>query len=404
MRGTTELSCAPLETEDYMVQAMPNASPAKWHLGHVTWFFETFILKSHLSGYRAPNPAYEYLFNSYYNGAGPQFSRHERGLLSRPTVAQTYEFRSHVDRSMLDLVEATEPSRLPYVGSLIELGLNHEQQHQELLFTDLKYNLSVNPLRPTYEGKRSPRGEAVHPLHWVDFRGGMQSIGHDAVGFAFDNEWPRHQTFIAPYRLASRLVTNGEYVEFIEEGGYEDPDLWLSDGWRTAKELEWRAPLYWEKVGGEWHAFTLSGMQSVDENGPVSHVSYYEADAYARWRGKRLPTEQEWEHAAAPEPIDGNFAESGLHHPMPASSDGAGVRQLFGDLWEWTQSPYTPYPGYRPLEGTLGEYNGKFMVNQMVLRGGSCVTPRSHIRPTYRNFFPPDARWQFTGIRLADDA
>ena len=240
VRGTTELICAPLETGDYMVQAMPNASPAKWHLGHVTWFFETFILKSHLSGYRAPNPAYEYLFNSYYNGAGPQFSRHERGLLSRPTVAQTYEFRSHVD------------------------------------------NLSVNPLRPTYEGKRSPRGEGVHPLHWVDFRGGMQSIGHDAVGFAFDNEWPRHQTFIAPYRLASRLVTNGEYVEFIEEGGYEDPDLWLSDGWRTAKELEWRAPLYWEKVGGEWHAFTLSVMQSVDENGPVSHVSYYEADAYAR--------------------------------------------------------------------------------------------------------------------------
>ena len=402
-RRVTEAICAPLAIEDYVIQAMPNASPAKWHLGHVSWFFDAFILKQRLDGYQPLNPKYYHLFNSYYNGAGPQFSRPARGLLSRPTVEETYKYRAHVDESMLALIETTGPEQLPVLGSLVVLGLNHEQQHEELLVTDLKYNLSVNPLRPAYQSAEIPRASAARPLRWIDFEGGLHWIGHDGNGYAFDNEWPRHQVYGTPYRLASRLVTNGEYIEFIDSGGYTTADLWLSDGWRTVQEQGWDAPLYWERMNGQWWAYTMSGMQPVDENGPVAHVSYYEADAYARWRGKRLPSEQEWEHAAAAEPIEGNFLESGVYHPVPAADSGRELDQIFGDLWEWTQSPYAPYPGYKPLEGVLGEYNGKFMVNQMVLRGGSCATPRSHIRPTYRNFFQPDARWQFSGIRLAED-
>ena len=403
-RRTTEAICAPLATEDYVIQAMPEASPAKWHLGHVTWFFETFILKPHLPGYRPLNPKYEYLFNSYYNSVGPQYPRPERGDLSRPTVAEVYEFRAHVDRSILTLVEDTEPKELAALGSLIVMGLNHEQQHQELLMTDIKYNLSVNPLRPAYHTREVPRSTVTHPLRWVEFEGGLHWSGHDQKGFAFDNEWPRHQAYFRPYRLASRLVTNGEYLEFMEAGGYERPEPWLSEGWQSVLERQWGAPLYWEQVDGQWWMQTLSGMRPVDEHEPVAHVSYYEADAYARWRGKRLPTEQEWERAAESEPVEGNFLDSGIHHPTPATIDGPRLEQVFGDLWEWTQSPYVPYPGYRPLQGALGEYNGKFMVNQMVLRGGSCATPQSHIRATYRNFFPPDARWQFSGVRLADEA
>ena len=286
----------------------------------------------------------------------------------------------------------------------MELGVNHEQQHQELLVTDIKYNLSVNPLRPAYHDVKLPRGGSTTPSRWVDFDRGVHSMGHDGTGFAFDNEWPRHKTYNRPYRLGSRLVTNSEYLEFMEAGGYDSADLWLSDGWKVVHAQGWGAPLYWEQVDGEWWVQTMSGMQPVDEHGPVAHVSYYEADAYARWRGVRLPTEQGWEHAAEGEPIHGNLLESGLYHPVPAAGNGQRLEQLFGDLWEWTQSPYAPYPGFRPMEGGLGEYNGKFMVNQMVLRGGSCATPGSHIRETYRNFFPPDARWQFSGIRLADDA
>ena len=403
-RRTTENICAPLEIEDYVIQAMPDASPPKWHLGHVSWFFETVLLMPHLPKYQPLNPKYQYLFNSYYNTLGPQFYRPHRGHLSRPTVAEVYEFRAHVDRSMLDLIETTDPRELEAVGSRIILGLNHEEQHQELLMADIKYNLSVNPLRPIYLERKLPRAKAALPLSWVECTGGVLSIGHDRRGFAFDNEWPRHETYIRPYRLASRLVTNGEYLEYMEAGGYESWEFWLSEGWKAAQERHWKAPLYWERVDGEWWTYTLSGMQPLDPHAPVAHVSYYEADAFASWSGKRLPIEQEWEHAADGEPIRGNFLESGIYHPVPAAGDGSRFEQLFGDVWEWTQSPYAPYPGYRPLEGALGEYNGKFMVNQMVLRGGSCATPRSHIRPTYRNFFPPDARWQFSGIRLADDA
>ena len=403
IRRKTEGICAPLATEDYVIQAMADASPAKWHLAHVTWFFEAFIIQPRLDGYGLVNPAYQYLFNSYYNGAGPQHSRPDRGTLSRPTVTEVYDYRARVDSSMLELVEATEPRQLEALASLAALGLNHEEQHEELLVTDIKYNLSVNPLRPAYHDVDIPTG-APTALEWVELDGGLHWNGHDRAGFAFDNEWPRHQTYLRPYRLASRLATNGEFMEFIEAGGYNEPVHWLSEGWKTVQQRGWIAPLYWEQRDGRWWSQTMSGMRPVDEYGPVAHVSYYEADAYARWRGKRLATEQEWEHAAAGEPVQGNFLESGIFHPVAARNGGGRFHQLFGDLWEWTQSPYGPYPGYQPLEGTLGEYNGKFMVNQMVLRGGSCATPRGHIRPTYRNFFPPNARWQFSGIRLAEDA
>ncbi len=404
MRKATERLCSTLEIEDYGLQAMPDASPPKWHLAHVTWFFETFILKPKLAEYTTPNDKYAYLYNSYYNGAGPQFTRAERGLISRPTVSEVYKFREHVDENMLSLVETTSPEGLGTLGPLAELGCNHEQQHQELLLTDIKYHLSVNPLRPAYHDIEIPRGAQTSPLGWLEFEGGPHWIGHPGGGFAFDNEWPRHQVINRRYRLASRLVTNGEYIEFMEAGGYQTADLWLSEGWQTVQAEGWHAPLYWEKIDGEWWSQTLSGMQPVDLHGPVVHVSYFESDAFAQWSGKRLATEQEWEHAAAQEPIEGNFADSRVHHPLPASGDGSRLEQVYGDVWEWTRSPYVAYPGFRPLPGTVGEYNGKFMVNQMVLRGGSCATPRSHIRPTYRNFFPPDSRWQFSGIRLAEDA
>ena len=403
VRTVSEELCAPLATEDYMLQAMSDASPPKWHLGHVSWFFETFLLSPYLAGYTPLNPKYKYLFNSYYQAVGPQFTRAHRGHISRPTVAEVYEYRAHVDDSMLSLIETTRPRELPALGSLMALGLNHEQQHQELLVTDIKYNLSVNPLRPAYHATEVPRADRTEPLRWTEFEGGLHWTGHDGAGFAFDNEWPRHQTYTRPFRLASRLATNGEYLEFISSDGYSRPELWLSDGWKVVQERGWHAPLYWERRNGGWWVQTMSGMQPVDEHGPVAHVSYYEADAYARWQGKRLATEQEWERASEGEPVEGTFLESGLHHPLPAHYRNGEVAQMFGDLWEWTQSAYSPYPGFRPLEGALGEYNGKFMANQMVLRGGSCATPRSHIRSTYRNFFPPDARWQFSGIRLAED-
>lgn len=402
-RQVSEEICAPLATEDYVVQAMPDVSPPRWHLAHVSWFFETFLLKPRLPGYRLLNPMYEYLFNSYYNSVGPQWSRPQRGHLSRPTVAEVYEYRGHVDQAMLALLETTHPQRLAEISGVVTLGVHHEQQHQELLLTDIKYNLAINPLRPAYHGREIPRATQAPPLRWLPFEGGLCMIGHDGSGFAFDNEWPRHQVYLRPYRLASRLVTSGEFLEFIEAGGYQRPELWLSEGWKVVRERQWSAPLYWEQVDGAWWVQTLSGLQTVDEHAPVCHVSFYEADAFARWRGKRLPTEQEWEHAAEGEPIQGNLLESGIYHPVPAAGDGSRLEQLFGDAWEWTQSPYAPYPGFQPLAGGLGEYNGKFMVNQMVLRGGSCVAPQSHIRPTYRNFFPPDARWQFMGFRLAED-
>lgn len=404
VRQATEALCTPLATEDYVIQATPDVSPTKWHLAHVTWFFETFLLKPNLAGYEPIDPRYEFLFNSYYNAVGLQYDRPSRGLLSRPTVAEVYDYRAHVDRAMLALLEQAGEQQIAELAPAVVLGINHEQQHQELLLTDIKYNLSINPLRPAYHDRDLPRG-APAPLAWVEYEGGIRKVGHEGERFAFDNESPRHQALLRPHRLASRLVTCGEYLEFMEAGGYDLADLWLSQGWGAVQAQGWEAPLYWERIDGEWWVFTLSGMQRVDEHAPVAHVSYVEADAYARWAGKRLPTEQEWEQAAAGLAVEGNLVESGLYHPVaPDAVNGAAPRQMFGDVWEWTQSAYLPYPGFDPVAGALGEYNGKFMVGQMVLRGGSCATPRSHVRATYRNFFYPPDRWQFMGLRLAEDA
>jgi ergothioneine biosynthesis protein EgtB len=415
VRRTTEMLCAPLETEDYVVQSMPDASPAKWHLAHTSWFFETMVLAP--EGERAGGPdhsgRYGYLFNSYYNALGERIARSDRGLLSRPTVAEVYRYRGAVDAAMFRFLDTAGDDVLQRVGATIVLGLHHEQQHQELLLTDLKHLFSRNPLRPVYREQEPPDGDglASRPLAWVDFPAGLHSIGHDAGGFSFDNEGPRHPVYLAAFRLADRLVTVGEYLEFLADGGYRRPELWLSDGWNACTTHHWTAPLYWEESPGGWRMMTLAGMRDLSPNEPVCHVSFYEADAYARWTGARLATEAEWEVVAtsASAAQGGNLLETGRLHPAPcpapseSSSSGAPPLQLFGDVWEWTQSPYTPYPGYRPLPGALGEYNGKFMCNQLVLRGGSCATPGSHIRATYRNFFPPEARWQFSGIRLAHD-
>jgi ergothioneine biosynthesis protein EgtB len=411
VRAATEQLCAPLGVEDYVVQAMADASPAKWHIAHVTWFFETFLLKPFLDDYAPTHPAYEYLFNSYYNGAGPQFSRPNRGLLTRPTVAEIYEYRRHVEEGVEALVEAADPAQLQNLAPILTLGLHHEQQHQELLLTDLKYNLWCNPLRPAYHDTLIPRGSPVDPLRWRSFDGGMAAIGHRGDGFAFDNEGPCHEVLLQPYRVASRPVTCAEFLQWMEDIGYGRHDLWLSEGWSTVREQGWDSPLYWERRDGQWQIFTLSGMQSVDPAAPVCHVSYFEADAYARWAEKRLPTEHEWEHGAQEEPVEGHFVDEGICEPVAAGltrgptgpeGDPPRLDQLYGDVWQWTQSAYLPYPGFRPMPGALGEYNGKFMVNQMVLRGGSCATPRGHVRPSYRNVFRPADRWQFMGIRLAE--
>ena len=409
VRQWTEQLCSPLETEDYVIQSMPDASPARWHLAHTTWFFETFVLKAFVPDYEPYHPRYEFLFNSYYNGVGAQYPRPERGLLSRPTVREVYQYRSHVDHALLDYIETATLQQLAGVEETLVLGFNHEQQHQELLLTDLKHMLSHNPLEPVYAQARTsapqaPSSGGVPALQWVDIPGGLHTIGHEGSGFCFDHEGPRHQTLLQNARIASRLVTNGEYLEFMRDGAYERFDLWLSEGWRTVREQGWCAPLYWVERDGEWWQFTLGGMRPVNPAEPVCHVSHYEADAFARWSGARLPTEAEWEVAAASSPTDGNFAESRAFHPSTVGATSVGMTQAFGDVWEWTQSAYLPYPGYRAGPGAIGEYNGKFMSGQMVLRGGSCATPASHIRATYRNFFPPASRWQFTGLRLAQDA
>ncbi len=402
VRAFTERLCAPLATEDYVVQSMPDVSPAKWHLAHTTWFFETFVLAAACPDYRPFHPRYGYLFNSYYNAVGERHARPQRGLLTRPTVAEIYAYRAHVDAAMRDLLAGGLPSDAAGLGSVVELGLHHEQQHQELILTDIKHVLSCNPLRPAYQEPRSTPAAAAPELGWVRYAEGLFRIGHEGSGFAFDNETPRHRVFLEAFQLATRLVTNGEYLAFMADGGYRRPELWLSDGWNTVGALGWQAPLYWEQRDGEWWSFTLSGLQPIAPAEPICHLSYYEADAYARWAGARLPTEAEWERVAVDAPPAGNFVEDGRLHPAPAS--GGGLQQMLGDVWEWTSSPYVPYPGFRTLDGALGEYNGKFMCNQLVLRGGSCATSRTHIRRTYRNFFPPDARWQFSGLRLARDA
>lgn len=394
--------CAPLGPEDYVLQSMPDASPAKWHLAHTTWFFETFLLAGHLAGYRPFQPSYGYLFNSYYNAIGDRLPRSRRGLISRPTVAEVLDYRAHVDRCMTELLGGPGARQ---VEPLLELGLHHEQQHQELILTDLKHGLAQNPLKPAYDPDlRSGAVESPGPPRWHEYDEGVRSIGFEGPGFAFDNESPRHRQFVGAFRLASRLSTNAEYLEFMADGGYERPEFWLSDGWAARGANGWIAPLYWEAgPGGSFDTFTMGGMRALDPAEPVTHLSYYEADAFARWAGARLATEFEWETAAGAVPIRGRFLEPSRLHPTASGAVDDGPDQIYGDVWEWTASPYTAYPGFRPAGGAVGEYNGKFMCNQFVLRGGSCATPPGHVRATYRNFFPPDARWQFSGVRLAAD-
>lgn len=407
VREFTETLCKPLATEDYVIQSMPDVSPTKWHIAHTSWFFETFILNKVNKHYKSLHPQYNYLFNSYYVRVGRRHARPERGLLSRPTVEEVYSYRHYVDHHMLEFLEKADQAQMEEIAPVIEIGLNHEQQHQELILTDIKHVFSVNPLRPVYlhikHDSSSPF--TIPETRWISFPEGVYWTGHDGNGFAFDNESPRHKVYLNNFKLASRLVTNREYLAFIEDGGYERPELWLSDGWYAVEASDWKAPLYWEKRERHWWYFTLSGMREVDLDEPVTHVSYYEADAYARWIGARLPSESEWEIATSKLPMEGNFVESGNFHPHALNQDSSssGLLQMFGDVWEWTLSPYIPYPGFKTLPGALGEYNGKFMSNQMVLRGGSCATSMSHIRKTYRNFFPPHARWQFMGVRLAKD-
>ncbi|MBP1154885.1 MULTISPECIES: ergothioneine biosynthesis protein EgtB [unclassified Paenibacillus] len=404
IRTFTEKIVEPLKTEDFIIQAVEDVSPAKWHLAHTTWFFEAFVLAPHDSSYQVFHPQYDYLFNSYYITHGTPFDRSSRGLLSRPTVHEVMKYRHYVDERLLQFLDQAEEALFLKVYPMIEVGLHHEQQHQELLFMDMKYNFSVNPFKPVYLQKQTIESKKAPELKWMDIDEELSFIGHEGEGFSFDNERPRHKIWLHPYRLASRPVTNGEFMAFIEDGGYDQPSCWLSEGWATMKERNWKHPLYWEKCHGVWHQYTLHGLDTIHPDEPVCHVSYYEADAYARWTGNRLPTEAEWEHAFQDQERNGNFAESEQYHPNTDYRVGSkGFSKGYGDVWEWTMSPYSPYPGNKPYDGTLGEYNAKFMCNQIVLRGGSCVTPETHIRPTYRNFFAPDKRWQFGGIRLAGD-
>ena len=392
----------PLSAEDCLVQSMADASPTKWHLAHTSWFFETFVLEDQV-GYRHFSPEFRVLYNSYYNTVGQQHARPERGLITRPTLSEVLEYRRHVDQKVLELLQNGQTAQA--VAPIVEIGLHHEQQHQELILTDIKHAFFCNPLRPTYKESPEPPHQVMSELSWHSHEEGLRWIGHEGNGWAFDNEGPRHQVFLEAFQIASRPVTNGEFLEFMQDGGYQRPELWLSQGWAVLQSEGWKAPFYWEKMENIWFEFTLSGLRNIRPNSPVCHLSFYEAEAYARWVGARLPSEAEWETAAESLPIQGNFVESGNLHPV-ALADGAPkeqMAQMFGDVWEWTASPYTTYPGYKPPEGALGEYNAKFASSQIVLRGGSCATPQSHIRPTYRNFFYPKDRWQFMGFRLAKD-
>ena len=408
VRQMTQALCQPLAIEDYVIQPVASVSPPKWHLAHTTWFFETFVLQPYMSDYTPHHPLYGYLFNSYYQHVGERWERPKRGDLSRPTVQEVYAYRAATDDRIMQLIDTLDAPQWSEVYDRIVLGLHHEQQHQELLVTDIKYILAMNPLHPVYQA--TPRVASSPPVaaaRFIPFAGGMYDIGYAAEGFCFDNEQPAHGEFVHDFALQNRLVTNGEYVAFIDDGGYGDFRHWLSNGWDTVQREGWEAPLYWQRLDGQWHEMTLAGLRQLDPHAPVTHVSYYEAAAYASWAGKRLPTETEWEVAArcvGATAEAGNFVELQNFHPMPAPQQEEGALvQMLGDVWEWTGSAYLPYPGYRQGPGALGEYNGKFMVSQLVLRGGSCATPRSHIRATYRNFFYPTARWQFSGVRLAAD-
>lgn len=395
----------PLSPEDQVVQACDDASPTKWHLAHTTWFYETFVLKPNLTDYHEFDPAFSYLFNSYYEAAGPRHPRPYRGLLTRPPLSSVHDYRAHVDAALARVFERRLPSRWPEIGELIELGIAHEEQHQELMLMDILALFSTNPLHPAYTDSRTqPSGRSADDSSWIEFPGGIHEIGAPS-GFAFDCEQPVHTVLVHPYALANRLVTNGEWLEFMADGGYETPALWLSDGWATVKRQEWQAPGYWERsADGQWQQMTLHGLLPVEPAAPVCHVSYYEADAYARWADARLPTEQEWEIASTNASGAANTLGTGHLRPVAAKATRPGeLAQMMGDVWEWTQSAYSAYPGYRPATGAVGEYNGKFMCGQYVLRGGSCVTPDGHSRPSYRNFFYPHQRWQFAGLRLATD-
>jgi len=403
----------PLSEADCQVQSMPDVSPTKWHLAHVTWFFETFVLERHETDFKPFDPRFRVLFNSYYQQVGRQHPRPQRGLISRPSLAEVKRYRAAVDERVDALLHRAHDAA---VDALVELGLQHEQQHQELLLTDILHVLSCNPLAPVFRPTWPLAPVAPVALDWVSYPGGLVEVGHDGEGFAFDNEGPRHQLVLQPYALANRLVTHGEWAQFMHDGGYDDPRWWLSAGWDWLRSNGIAAPLYWQRSADDahdWHSFTLHGLVPIDPHTPITHISYFEADAYARWAADRLgvdarlPTEAEWEHAAEPNQdalrSAGNFVESMALHPMPVARAEATPMQLFGDVWEWTCSSYAPYPGFRAWDGAVGEYNGKFMVNQYVLRGGSCATPRAHVRASYRNFFPTDARWQFNGVRLACD-
>jgi ergothioneine biosynthesis protein EgtB len=382
VRAETEKRAAPLSPEDQVVQSMADASPAKWHRAHTTWFFEQFLLRPHRPDYRSFDERFAYLFNSYYVAAGPRHARPMRGLVTRPSVEEVAAYRAHVDAAVEELIDTADSAELGKIIPVLEIGLHHEQQHQELILTDILHAFAQNPIHPAYDKDWQPPRAQANSAGYTDIAGGIHAVGCEDEGFSFDNEGPQHQVFLRPARIVRNLVTNADWLEFIADGGYTTPTLWLSDGWATVEVQGWTAPGYWRQVNGAWFAMTLAGLRAIDPTLPVCHVSYYEADAFARWAGKRLPTEAEWEIAAR----DSALADA------------------FGNVWQWTSSPYAPYPGYRPLEGTLGEYNGKFMVNQIVLRGSSLATPSGHARVSYRNFFSPPARWQFSGLRLADDA
>jgi len=421
VRGRTEALCASLDPEDCVAQSMPDASPTKWHLAHTAWFFETFVLKPYRAGYTDYHPEFGYLFNSYYNGVGDRHARPARGVLTRPHLAEVFAYRAHVDDCLLDLLRKglRDPEEAEEVLRVVEIGLHHEQQHQELMLTDVKHLFSQNALGPAYRPSLDPTRASPEPLGWMDVSEGVYSIGYSGRGFSFDNERPAHRVFLEPFGIADRLVTNGEYRDFIADGGYRRSELWLDRGWATVQREQWQAPLYWRGGPGGYSEFTLAGERDLCDAEPVAHVSFIEADAFARWAGARLPSEAEWEVVCGARRVRGNFVEAGRLHPAAAGwgdeADGGGgsgadrgvdadgMRQLFGDLWEWTGSSYSAYPGYRPDSGTLGEYNGKFMCDQLVLRGGSCASPRSHLRSSYRNFFYAPDRWQFSGIRLAKD-